>query len=319
MQSRWSLLALLVWLSVASAASAQFKEGTENRKGPRLGPPATQRWLAGLIVTAEGGACRNLLGTAPIPIDWPEQEVRVAEEEISPTAHVSYQKLEGSVKMMVVKIPTLPGGQQAKALVTLEIKRSTLLPPKDPSIYKLPDVKKLPREVRPWLGPSPLIECSNPRLKSLAKQTVADKEQAWEKVQAIYQWVRKNVQQKGGPLKGAVATIKSGEGNHEDMASVFIALCRAAGIPARTVWVPKHCYPEFYLVDDEGDGQWFPCQVAGNEEFGGISETGPVLAKGDNFRAAQGSRDKEKQRFPAESLTGEGAGPKREFVRKLLQ
>lgn len=315
MQIRGLFLALLLWLSVAGVAPAQFQEGTGSRKGPQPGTVSTQRWLTGLVVTAEGGTCRNLLGTAPVPIQWPEQEVRTLEEEVSPTAHVAYQKLEGSVKMMIVKVPTLPGSQQAKALVTLEIRRATLLPPKDTEIYKLADVKKIPREVRPWLGPSPLIESSNPRLKALAKQTVADKEKAWDKVEAIYQWVRKNIKQQGGRLKGAVVTIKDGEGNHEDMASVFIALCRAAGIPARTVWVPQHCYPEFYLVDDEGEGHWFPCQVAGKEEFGGISETRPVLAKGDNFRAAQG---KEKQRYPAESLTGEGSALKPQFVRKLL-
>ncbi len=318
MEFRNYAFALALALGLMSPALAQFKDASDAGKGPRLGNAVDQRWLAGIIVTAEGGACRNLLGTAPIPIEWPEQEVRTLDEEISPTAHVSYQKLDGSVKVMVVKVPMLAGGQQAKALVTLEIKRSTLLPPKDTGIYKLPEAKKVPRDVRPWLGTSPLIESSNPRLKSLAKQTVADKEKAWDKVEAIYQWVRKNITQKGGRLKGAILTIKEGEGNHEDMASVFIALCRAAGIPARTVWVPKHCYPEFYLLDDEGVGHWFPCQVAGREEFGGISETGPILAKGDSFRAAQGTRDRERQRFPAESLTGEGGAPKREFVRKLL-
>lgn len=315
MRLRTLLVALLFWLGVVSVAAAQFKEGSDNRKGPRTGNAATQRWLTGIIVTAEGGTCRSVLGTAPVPIEWPEQAVRTLEEEVSPTAHVTYQKLEGSVRVMVVKVPMLPGGQQVKALITLEVKRSTLLPPKDTEIYKLADVKKLPRDVRLWLGTSPLIESSNPRLKALAKQTIADKEKAWDKVEALYQWVRKNIKQKGGHLKGAVVTIKDGEGNHEDMASVFIALCRAVGIPARTVWVPRHCYPEFYLVDDEGEGHWFPCQVAGKEEFGGISETGPVLAKGDNFRAAQG---KEKQRYPAESLTVEGGPPKCEFVRKLL-
>jgi hypothetical protein len=216
---------------------------------------------------------------------------------------------------LVVKIPHLPGGQQAKALVTLEIKRSTLLPPAKTDIYVLADPRKLDRTIRPYLGPGPQIESRNPRFKTIAKLAVGDKEEAWDKVEAIYDWVREKVQYKSGRLKGAAVALKDGEGNHEDLACLFIALCRAADIPARTVWVPKHCYPEFYLVDDEGNGHWFPCQVAGKREFGGISERGPILAKGDSFRAPQG---RERQRFPAESLTGDGGNPKVQFVRKAL-
>jgi len=226
-------------------------------------------------------------------------------------------------------VPMLPGGQQARALVTLEVKRSVLLPPQNTEIYKLPDAKRLPRDVRPFLGSSPLIESRNPRMKTLAKQIMGEKEGAWEKVESIYQWVRQKVKLKSGRLKGATLALKDGEGNHEDLASLFIALCRAGDIPARTVWVPKYCYPEFYLLDDEGKGHWFPCRVAdnrdlgaesgptsGKQEFGGISETGTILAKGDNFRSPHTPR--ERQRFPAESLTAESGNPKVETVRKLL-
>jgi len=308
-------LAVVLAVGLTSSAAGQFKDASEDRKGPRIGQGVSQRFQAGIVVTAESGPCSGILGTAAIPIDWPEQEVHVAEEDVSPTAQITYQMLEGTVKVMVVRIPRLPAGQQAKALVTLEIKRSPLLPPKRTDIYRLPNPRRLPREIRPYLGPSPKIEATNPKIKALARQIVGTKQNAWEQVEALYDYVREKVQQKSGPLKGALAALRDGVGNHEDLAAAFIALCRAADIPARTVWVPKYCYPEFYLVDDEGVGHWFPCQVAGKREFGGISETGPILAKGDSFRAAQNPR--ERQRFPAESVTGEGS-PKVQSVRKLL-
>ncbi len=96
-------------------------------------------------------------------------------------------------------------------------------------------------------------------------------------------------------------------------------MCRASGIPARTVWVPDHCYPEFYLVDGEGKGHWFPCQAAGTRAFGEMPEQRPILQKGDNFRVPEKKRP---QRYVAEFLSGttiQGGGkPKVRWVRELL-
>jgi len=128
------------------------------------------------------------------------------------------------------------------------------------------------------------------------------------------------VKYENGPLKGAKAALKDGVGDCEELTSLFIAICRAADIPARTVWVEGHCYPEFYLEDKAGKGHWFPCQAAGSREFGGITEFRPILQKGDNFRPPSGG--KERQRYMAEFLTGskaKNAGePQHQFVRKNL-
>ena len=88
-----------------------------------------------------------------------------------------------------------------------------------------------------------------------------------------------------------MAALKDKTGDCEELTSLFIALCRASDIPARTVWVPGHCYPEFYLEDDEGKGHWFPCQAAGSRAFGGIPEQKPILQKGDNFSVPENPRE----------------------------
>ena len=84
-----------------------------------------------MIVTAVGGSCKGIVGYVPVPVDWPEQQVTVVEEDISPSAKISYQTIGGTMKLMVVKIPMLPSGQTANALVTLEVKRHAQEPPSE--------------------------------------------------------------------------------------------------------------------------------------------------------------------------------------------
>ncbi len=88
-------------------------------------------------------------------------------------------------------------------------------------------------------------------------------------------------------------------------------------VPARTVWVYGHCYAEFYLEDDHGQGRWFPCQLVGDRAYGEMADTRLILHKGDNFRVPE---HQGRQRFVAEFLHGKGGGgqPQVNFVRQLL-
>src|SRR3972149_6021482 len=319
MSARGLILAFIFCFGLMVPVFAQFKDGEE--QGAKLGDEKVQRWRAGMIITATGGAWKGITGYAPIPIEWPEQQVSIVKEEISPEAKVDYKVIDGTVKIMTVKIPNLGSGEEAKALVTLEIRRRKILPPENTDIYVLPDPKKLAREVLSYLAPSPKIESRDAKIRSQSKEIIAEKDKAWDKVEAIYDYVREHVKYKeGAPLRGAIAAMKDGTGDCEDMTSLFIALCRAANVPSRTVWVPGHCYPEFYLVDDKGEGHWFPCQAAGTREFGGIIEERPILQKGDNFKPLMGKGDR--QRYLAEFLTGtpteNGGKPRVKFVRELL-
>jgi hypothetical protein len=298
-------------------AWAQFKEGGDV-EGAKAGKSETTRWQAGMTIKATDAACQGLVGYTPVPTDWPEQQVTVVQEEVSPEAKISYEMVDGGVKIMHVRVPRLDAGQEAKALVTLEIRRSAVIPPEKTDNYVLPDVKKLSQQMRRYLLPSPKIEVRDPKIRDLAKKLPAEKEKAWDKVEVIYDWVQKHVKYQNGPLKGAAAALRDGTGDCEELTSLFIAICRAANIPARTVWVPGHCYPEFYLEDEKGKGHWFPCQAAGAREFGGISELRPILQKGDNFRPPKNS--KQRQRYMAEYLTGSGGGrPEVKFVRQPVK
>ena len=309
---------LVVWASMIAAAWAQFKQ--PDTEGAQLGEAQVQRWRAGMIVSAASGPCQGIQATAPVPIDWPEQTVTVVDQEITPGVKMRYRMVEGTVKQMVVSIPYLPAGQEARVLVTFEVRRSAQLAPENTDVYQVPDKRRMKSNVRRYLGPSPAIESTSPKIKKLAKQVGADQEKGWDKAEAIYDWVRENVQFDAEfvdrPIRGALAALSSGKGDCEDLSALFIAICRAAGIPARTVWVPGHCYPEFYLIDEQGEGHWFPCQAAGTRAFGEMPDHRPILQKGDNFRAPYNPR--ERKRYLAEHLTGAGGRPKVKFVRELV-
>jgi hypothetical protein len=292
-------------------------EEASSDAGIQLGEQLTQRWKVGMIIKAPAAPCVGVYGTATVPTDWPEQQVRLIEEDLSPEVRdLEYRTLANGVKQMLVTIPRIEAGDTAHALVTLEVTRSAILAPPDPEQMVVP--ARLSRDLRYFLGDSPYIETGNPRIRSLARQLVRDQETAWDKVETLYDWVRDNVEYRDGALKGAAAALKDGFGDCEELSSLFIAFCRANQIPARTVWVPGHCYPEFYLEDQQGQGHWIPCQAAGTRDFGSMPDHRPILQKGDKFRVPE---KREEQRYVAEFLkvkTVRIGKPDVKFVRQLL-
>jgi hypothetical protein len=314
------IVVLLAFFTLFSAgpAAAQFKEGDAG--GARMGESRTVKWRVGLEVTAVGGPCKGIVGYSPVPVSWPEQEVKIAEQDLSPGVKVGYQPVD-EIKAMVVHIPVIQPGETVKALVTFEVRRTVQLPPekKERDTYVLPDAKKMEASIRRCLAASPKIETSAASIRKAAKTVGADKEKAWERVEALYDWAREKVQYKqGGAVKGAVAALKDGVGGHEDITSLFIALCRAAGIPARTVWVPEFCYAEFYLVDGQGQGHWIPCQPAGARTFGEMPDTKPILAKGDSFHPPYPSKDKLMRYLATDlSVPRHGGNPTFKFIGQL--
>lgn len=290
---------------VALAAPDKNRQPEDNGKGCQLGEPVKQRWKVGAVIRATGGPCAGVFATVPVPTDWPEQEVQISDENV--TAHVKdlkYRMLDNGVKQMLLSIPLIPANETATALLTFDVFRRPATPPKDTSILKRPE--KLHSSLSPYLQSSPLIESKDEKIKALMKEILEGKSERsdWEKIEAYYTWIQDNIKYQNGPLKGALASLKDKTGDCEELTSLFIALCRASKVPARTVWVPQHCYPEFYLVDDEGQGHWIPCNIATNKhEFGELTDPRPVLQKGDNFRVPE---QKDPQRYAAEFLKVKG-------------
>jgi transglutaminase-like putative cysteine protease len=272
----------------------------------------------GVTVRATG-AVTGIVATTPVPMDWPEQKVKiVGEEKSASVGRISYRTLDGGVKQMVVTIPRLAAGDEAQAIVTFEIAKCRILEPLETANLAAP--AKTSRDLAKYLLPSPYIESTDPKIKSLASEITAGQAAGWEKSAALFDWVREHVKYEfAEQIKPAVQALADGQGDCEELSSLVIALCRANKIPARAVWVPGHCYPEFYLEDGKGKGHWYPCQAAGAErQFGSMTEDRPILQKGDNFKVPE---ERGPQRYVKQTLTAKNAAadPVVKFVLEKVQ
>jgi transglutaminase-like putative cysteine protease len=84
---------------------------------------------------------------------------------------------------------------------------------------------------------------------SEALRKVSQDSNAWDTIKTFWSWTRDNVKFENGDFRGALYALENRCGDCEEMSALFVGLCRLSGIPARTVWVESHDYPEFYLVD----------------------------------------------------------------------
>jgi transglutaminase-like putative cysteine protease len=89
-----------------------------------------------------------------------------------------------------------------------------------------------------YLNPAPLAESDNPKIKALAKEIVGKKKGA-AAAKALFGWVRDKIEWQILPVIGAKGVLarKPMQAECADKNNVFIALSRAARIPARYVLV----------------------------------------------------------------------------------
>src|SRR5688500_19870108 len=99
-----TVFAVVIWstLLFTRAALSDERAGDESPAAVRLGEPQISQWRFGVVVRARG-AVTGILATMPVPMDWPEQQVKTVVEEKTPNvSRVSYRTLDGGVKQMVV-------------------------------------------------------------------------------------------------------------------------------------------------------------------------------------------------------------------------
>ena len=291
---------------------------SSNPEGVRFDAVQTQHWRIGLILNTPV-TCTNVLATFPIPQAWPEQTVTLIDKTIDPrVSRWQTRDLPGGAKQVVVNMARVTAGSNVEVLFTFQVERQRILPPKQTDQLVAP--KRPSRELRIFMGDSPHIDASNGRVKSASREIAKnDFANDWEKVEHIYDFVRDNVDYVEGKLKNASQALKDGTGDCEEMTSLFVALCRNARIPARMVWIPGHCYPEFYLEDSQGKGHWYPCQAAGTRQFGRMDEYRPVLQKGDRFKVPE---VRERMRYVSEFFRCDKKGksdPRPKFVREMIE
>ena len=280
----------IVSYSFCACSLAQTKpsdaETQQDPIGITFSEPIEQTWDFGMRVSSTGGGT-GIMVLGPVPMNWPEQEIEIISEDKSGNVgKLKFKDIDKHAKQLSFGINRMGPGDKAHGIVKFKVKKKLIVAPKDPSLFLF--AKKIPKNVKTYLKPSPFIESKNKRIKEIAKTIQDDSLTDWDQVEAIYTWVRENIEYKFDRVNhSCLYALDNKHGDCEELSALFIAICRAKGIPARAVWVPGHTYPEFYLQDKDGNGHWFPCQAAGTYEFGAMSETRPILQKGDRFRIAR--------------------------------
>ena len=313
-----SCFATCFFFAISSVVVAQDKTDTQSQIG--FANETAQKWEMGIEVYS-AGTVNGISAIFPIPIDWPEQKIKLVSENKSKHVSKITTKFVGkdkSCKIAVVSIPRLNPGETARATLTFDVKKSHITEPQFKTEFQFSKTAK--RKMREYLGPSPFIESTHPRVKKIAKSSIESNDDAWKEVESIFKWVRTNIEYEfDEQIKTCITALENYKGDCEELSSVFIAICRAKGIPARAVWIPGHTYPEFYLEDKQGNGHWIPCQVAGgNNDFGRMPEDKPILQKGDRFKIP-GHKALQRYARPTLSARNATANPTLKWITEKIE
>jgi hypothetical protein len=129
--------------------------------------------------------------------------------------------------------------------------------------------------IEKWLRSSTLIDSDNPVLAEEAKQLTGNGGSAVEKARRIHEFVIGYLTFKPYGrhyLSNASDTYQMGYGTCVNFARLFVALSRAANVPARTVWgvtfndgAYEHHHEWAEFLDD--DGYWHPLDLSYTTSF----------------------------------------------------
>jgi len=130
-------------------------------------------------------------------------------------------------------------------------------------------------DLQKWLKPSDLIDSDDPNLAAVAEMLTMDDITAMEKAQHIQRFVIGTLEFRNFMNHfnyKASETYEMGYGTCVNYARLFVALCRASDVPARTVWgiiynngVYDHHHEWAEFLDD--DGYWHPLDLTFTTSF----------------------------------------------------
>lgn len=315
----WYYGAIVGMVVVAVGACVVGQESAENLLLSYVAPKNIEMQIGIRIVPGDGNMLETQAQTV-FPTQWPEQKVQILDFSVSPALTYTFRDLPGNNRQLLFFAPLIQPGLPIEAVFRVSVEKSHIVGPELSETEQLVVPRRSASKMKQYLGPSPYIDPNLGEIKRILREIDAtDPPTAWSRVERIYDWVRDNIEYVNGDLKSVQQALRDRTGDCEEMTGIFIALCRAARIPARCVWIPNHCYPEFYLEDAQGEGHWFPCQVAGTRNFGNMPEYLPILQKGDRFKLPE---RKETQRYLADYLSSKTVTgqkrPKVEFIRQLM-
>ncbi len=171
----------------------------------------------------------------------------------APLPHDTLSLLRVRLRGVAAEALDLGGGRQQLSGDTLVIRRETRaalaarypLPARDSSFAR-------------WLAPGPLIQSDDPRLQAQARLIIGREQDPARAARRLATWVHAHVARRSAAtVPSARQVLEARVGDCNEHAVLFVALARAAGLPARTVagLVPVdgrfyyHAWAEVYLGD----------------------------------------------------------------------
>jgi transglutaminase-like putative cysteine protease len=151
----------------------------------------------------------------------------------------------------------LAGPRQRLAGDTLEITREAALQA-HATPYRLPARDSA---LARWLQPEPLIQSWDPRIAAQARLIVSggrDRANPARAAELLTHWVHASVRREvATTVPSAEKVLETRRGDCNEFATLYVALARSAGLPARTVSgliylngrFYYHAWPEVYLAD----------------------------------------------------------------------
>lgn len=235
---------------------------------------------------APGIASRVALRVALLTTREPYQ--LVASTDISPNGHKITEDKYGNA-FAEFNFSNVRAGQEIPVNITYHL-----------TVSPVSDDLELGEDPAPanFLKPEPLIESNRREIVDLARQLTKDKPSPREKVRAIYDWIGDNISYTGySPEdRGALFALQNRGGDCTEFSYLLIALCRAAGIPARFVqgltYVPgtarlsgsKHDWVEVHLPDIGWvpvDPTWGAFNEAKDQYFARMSSDHIIVTTGN--------------------------------------
>jgi hypothetical protein len=272
-----------------------------------------RRYELKLGIELEGtGDATELKATTVAPLTQPGQKIEKAHVE-TVGCEAMLRQVDNEAGQLFLAAPSITKGQKIAAAAIMELTVS-----KEYFGYtaeKFPSQQKVSREITlQAMADSPGIQTRIAEVRKLAGEITASIEHPWDKAAAFHDWVWQNIKARPGYYTSVVAALRDKVGDCEERACVFIALCRAVGIPARQVWVPNHAWAEFYLQDEAGEGHWIPAHTSCYSWFGWTGAHEVILQKGDRVRVPE---QHSPMRLLADWMQQLGAKPRVRYLAEL--
>jgi len=215
---------------------------------------------------------------------------------------VPYEIIEGENDLIKLKISEL------KAQETLNIDLTYLGMPLGIDYFSRLDLNKINANydseiLEKFTKAGEGIEVEDPKIKELAQKIVGEEKNPFWKAYKIYNWITRTITydyekaervSKGENIEtGALLSLQKKTGICDDYTKLFLALARAAGIPARFVNLDVleekaegHTFPEIYILPYG----WIPLDPTWGTNFDAFARTEPglaILLKEDGLTASK--------------------------------